>query len=47
MNKKIGELDKVVGLIDGTVIGIDRPDGDQILQRVEYKGHKRNYVLMF
>jgi len=40
-------LGNVVGFIDGTVIAVTRPGGDNINQRVVYNGHKRKYALKY
>lgn len=40
-------ISNCVGFIDGTVIGIARPSGDQIMQRVCYNGHKRKHGLKY
>ena len=40
-------LDNVVAFIEGINLKIARPSGDQILQRVAYKGHKRSHAIKF
>ena len=44
--EKCSALQKCVGFIEGTVIGIARPKGYE-LQRVTYNGHKRKHALKF
>lgn len=46
LTERIGSLDNCVGFIDGTAIGIARPD-DGGLQRVVYNGTKRKHALKF
>lgn len=43
---KAGGLDRVLGFIDGTVIGIRRPKSN-VPQQVVYNGHKRKHALKF
>lgn len=45
--EKSGCMDNCVAFIDGTVIGISRPGGGEIHQRVVYNGHKRKHALKF
>lgn len=40
-------LDNCVAFIDGTVIGVSRPGGHGIDQRVVYNGHKRKHALKY
>eukprot|EP00171_Calliarthron_tuberculosum_P002001 IDg2001t1 len=44
VHDKCHALDNCVGFIDGTVIGIAWPNGNEI-QRVAYNGHKRKHAL--
>lgn len=45
--EKLGCLDNCIMIIDGTFIGIARPGGADINQRVAYNGHERNHALKF
>lgn len=40
-------LDNCLAFIDGTVIGVSRPSGSNINQRVLYNGHKRKHALKY
>lgn len=42
-----GAMDNVVAFIDGTVIDIARPEGDEINRRLFYNVHKRKHLLKF
>ena len=46
VHRKTRASEKCVGLIDGTVIAIARPD-NSVLQNVAYNGHKRKHALKF
>lgn len=45
--EKSKALEDFVAFIDGTVIGISRPGGVEICQRIVYNGHKREHAIMF
>ena len=46
VHDKCQALTNCVGFIDGTVLGIARQKG-YTMQRIAYKGHKRNHALKF
>lgn len=47
VHRKLHALGNCMSFIDGTAIGIDRPEGDQLLQRVAYNSHKRKHAIKF
>lgn len=46
IHKKTNASEKCIGFIDGTVIGISRPNRNK-WQNVVYKGRKRKHVLKY
>lgn len=44
---KTGTLPNVFGFIDDTVMGIPRPGGENLLQRVVYNWQKRKHALKY
>lgn len=47
VKEKSKQLENVVGFIDGTVIGVSRPQRDETPQSVVYNGHKRKHPIKY